>query len=124
MTNQDIEIIQRRGRPITTFMRSPRTIASDESQPPQGDPKKKSFARQGDMIPAEVHVHPVDARLHQRSRPSFFAGNRKKTEPFTIRACRGNPHRIEALARRSSARGESITWLRRESKTADFDFKG
>ena len=95
----------------------------NESQPPKGDSKKKSFARQEVLIPVKCNVHPwMRAYIGVVGHPFFAVTGDDGT--FTIKGLPPGTYTIEAIQEKFGSKEMQVTVGAKEAKTADFDFKG
>jgi Carboxypeptidase regulatory-like domain len=123
MTSQDIEIVN--GDPTNHNIHPlPKENREwNESQPPNGENKKKSFARQEVMIPVKCNVHPwMRAYIGVVGNPFFAVTGDDGT--FTIKGLPPGTYTIEAWHEKYGTQDVQITVAPKESKTADFSFKG
>jgi plastocyanin len=94
----------------------------NESQPPKGDSKKKSFARQEVLIPVKCNVHPwMRAYIGVVGHPFFAVTGDDGT--FTIKGLPPGTYTVEAIQEKFGSKEMSVTVGAKEAKTADFDFK-
>ena len=96
----------------------------NESQPPKGDAKKKSFARQEASPPITVkcNVHPwMRAFIAVVSHPFFAVTGDDGT--FTIKGLPPGTYTVEAIQEKFGSKEMQVTVGAKEAKTADFDFK-
>jgi len=95
----------------------------NESQPPKGESKTKSFARQEVMIPVKCNVHPwMRAYIGVVSHPFFAVTGDDGT--FTIKGLPPGKYTLEAWHEKYGTQDVEITVAPKESKTNDFGFKG
>jgi plastocyanin len=91
----------------------------NESQPPKGDPKVKSFAREEVMIPVKCNVHPwMRAYIGVVSHPFFAVTGDDGT--FTIKGLPPGTYTLEAVHEKYGTKDMQITVAPKESKTQDF----
>ena len=91
----------------------------NESQPPKGDPKTKSFAREEVLIPVKCNVHPwMRAYIGVVSHPFFAVTGEDGT--FTIKGLPPGTYTLEAVHEKYGTKDVQITVAPKESKTADF----
>jgi hypothetical protein len=91
----------------------------NESQPPKGDPKVKSFAREEVMIPVKCNVHNwMRAYIGVVSHP-FFAVTGEDGS-FTIKGLPPGTYTLEAVHEKYGNKDVQITVGPKESKTQDF----
>jgi hypothetical protein len=91
----------------------------NESQPPKGDPKTKSFAREEVMIPVKCNVHPwMRAYIGVVSHPFFAVTGEDGT--YTIKGLPPGTYTLEAWHEKYGTKDVQITVAPKESKTADF----
>jgi len=123
MTGQEIEIIN---DDPTNHNIHPLPKANqewNESQPPKGDNKKKSFARQEVLIPVKCNVHPwMRAYIGVVAHP-FFAVTGDDGS-FTIKGLPPGTYTLEAIQEKFGNKEMQVTVAPKEAKTADFDYKG
>ena len=123
MTNQNIEIVNddptnHNIHPLPKINRE-----WNESQPPKGEKKMKSFARQEVMIPVKCNVHPwMRAYIGVVSHPYFAVTGGDGT--FTIKNLPPGTYTIEAWQEKYGPQEMTVTVAPKETKTADFTFKG
>ena len=123
MANQDIEIANddptnHNIHPLPKVNRE-----WNESQPPKGDPKKKSFARQEVMIAVKCNVHPwMRAYIGVVSHPFFAVTGDDGT--FTIKGLPPGTYKVEAWHEKYGAKEMDVTVAAKDAKTLDFEFKG
>jgi hypothetical protein len=123
MTNQEIEIVN--GDPTNHNIHpQPKDNREwNESQPPGGENKKKTFARQEVMISVKCNVHPwMRAYIGVVSHPFFAVTGEDGT--YTIKGLPPGTYTLEAWHERYPVQDVQITVAPKETKTADFDFKG
>jgi hypothetical protein len=95
----------------------------NESQPPGGDKKVKSFPRQEVMIPVKCNVHPwMRSYIGVISHP-FFAVTGDDGS-FTISGLPPGEYTVEAWHERYGTQEMKVTVGPQETKTADFTYKG
>ena len=95
----------------------------NESQPPNSEAKKKSFARQEVMIPVKCNVHPwMRAYIAVVSHPFFAVTGDDGT--FTIKGLPPGTYKVEAWHEKFGAKEMDVTVAPKDTKTADFEFKG
>src|SRR5437660_5081165 len=95
----------------------------NESQPPKGESKTKSFARQEVMIPVKCNVHPwMRAYIGVVSHPFFAVTGDDGT--FTIKGLPPGTYKLEAWHEKYGAKEMDVTVAPKDTKTADFEFKG
>jgi plastocyanin len=94
----------------------------NESQPPKGDPKIKSFAREEVMIPVKCNVHNwMRAYIGVVSNPFFAVTGDDGT--FTIKGLPPGTYTLEAWQEKYGPQDVQITVAPKESKTVDFTYK-
>ena len=94
----------------------------NESQPPKGDAKKKSFARQEVLITVKCNVHPwMRAYIGVVGHPFFAVTGDDGT--FTIKGLPPGTYTVEAIQEKFGSKEMQVTVGAKEAKTADFDFK-
>ena len=123
MANQDIEITNDDPTNHNIHPLPKDNKEWNESQPPKGDPKKKSFARQEVMIPVKCNVHPwMRAYIGVVNHPFFAVTGDDGT--FTLKGVPPGTYKIEAWHEKFGAKEMDVTVAPKDSKTADFEFKG
>jgi hypothetical protein len=123
MTNQDIEIANDDPTNHNIHPLPKENREWNESQPPKGESKKKSFARQEVMIPVKCNVHPwMRAYIGVVSHPFFAVTGDDGT--FTIKGLPPGKYTLEAWHEKYGTQDVEITVAPKESKTNDFSFKG
>jgi len=123
MTNQDIEIVN--GDPTNHNIHPlPKDNREwNESQPPGAENKKKSFARQEVMIRVKCNIHPwMSAYIGVVSNPFFAVTGDDGT--FTIKGLPPGTYTLEAWQEKYPPQDIQVTVGPKETKTADFSFKG
>ncbi|HTQ54338.1 MAG TPA: carboxypeptidase regulatory-like domain-containing protein [Bryobacteraceae bacterium] len=91
----------------------------NESQPPKGDPKTKSFAREEVMIPVKCNVHPwMRAYIGVVSHP-FFAVTGEDGS-YTIKGLPPGSYTLEVWHEKYGTKDVPITVKAKESATQDF----
>src|SRR5450755_1850593 len=119
MTNQGIEI--KNDDPTNHNIHPLPKVNQEwnESQPPKGDPKVKSFAREEVLIPVKCNVHPwMRAYIGVVSHPFFAVTGEDGT--FTIKGLPPGTYTIQAVHEKYGTKDMQITVAPKESKTADF----
>jgi len=95
----------------------------NESQPPGAEDKMKSFPREEVMIPVKCNVHPwMRSYIGVVSHPFFAVTGDDGT--FTIKGLPPGTYTIEVWQEKYGTQDQQITVGAKESKTADFTFKG
>ena len=123
MTNQDIEIANDDPTNHNIHPQPKDNREWNESQPPKGENKKKSFARQEVMIPVKCNVHPwMRAYIGVVSHPFFAVTGDDGT--FTIKGLPPGTYKVEAWHEKYGAKEMDVTVAPKDTKTADFEFKG
>ena len=123
MTNQDIEIVNADPTNHNIHPQPKDNREWNESQPPGGENKKKSFARQEIMIPVKCNVHPwMRAYIGVVNNPFFAVTGEDGT--YTIKGLPPGTYTLEAWHEKYPVQDVQITVAPKETKTADFDFKG
>ena len=93
----------------------------NESQPPKGDPKVKSFAREEVMIPVKCNVHPwMRAYIGVVSHPFFDVTGDDGT--FTIKNLPAGTYTLQAWHETYGTMDQQITVGANDSKTIDFKY--
>lgn len=91
----------------------------NESQPPKGDPKTKSFAREEVMIPVKCNVHPwMRAYIGVVSHPFFAVTGDDGT--YTIKGLPPGTYTLEVWQEKYGTKDMQVTVAPKESKTQDF----
>ncbi len=94
----------------------------NESQPPKGDPKTKSFPREEVMIPVKCNVHPwMRAYIAVVHHPFFAVTGDDGT--FTIKNLPAGTYTLEAWHETYGTMDQQITVGANDSKTIDFTYK-
>jgi Carboxypeptidase regulatory-like domain len=123
MANQNIEVVN--GDPTNHNIHPLPKVNREwnESQPPGGDAKMKTFAREEVMIPVKCNVHPwMRAYIGVVGNPFFAVTGDDGT--FTIKGLPPGTYTIEAWHEKYGTQDAQITVAPKESKTNDFSFKG
>ena len=95
----------------------------NESQPPKGDPKMRSFAREEVMIPVKCNVHPwMRSYIGVVGHPYFAVTGDDGS--FTIKNLPPGTYTIEAWHEKFGTQDAQVTVAPKEEKTQDFTFKG
>jgi len=95
----------------------------NESQPPGSEDKMKSFPREEVMIPVKCNVHPwMRSYIGVVSHPFFAVTGDDGT--FTIKGLPPGTYTIQVWQEKYGTQDQQITVGAKESKTADFTFKG
>ncbi len=95
----------------------------NESQPPKGESKTKSFAREEVMIPVKCNVHPwMRAYIGVVSHPFFAVTGEDGT--FTIKGLPPGTYTLQSWHEKYGTQDQQITVAPKESKTVDFSYKG
>jgi hypothetical protein len=123
MANQDIEIANDDPTNHNIHPLPKENREWNESQPPKGEAKKKNFARQEIMIPVKCNVHPwMRAYIGVVSHPFFAVTGDDGT--FTIKGLPPGTYKLEAWHEKYGTKDMDITVAPKDTKTADFEFKG
>lgn len=123
MTNQNIEIVNsdptnHNIHPLPKINRE-----WNESQPPQGEAKMKSFPREEVMIPVKCNIHPwMRSYIGVVAHPYFAVTGDDGT--FTIKGLPPGTYTLEAWQEKYGTQDVQVTVGPKETKTADFAFKG
>jgi hypothetical protein len=95
----------------------------NESQPPKGEDRLKSFAREEVMIPVKCNVHPwMRSYIGVVNHPFFGVTGDDGT--FTIKGLPPGKYTLEAWHEKYGTKDVDVTVAPKESKSVDFDFKG
>jgi hypothetical protein len=95
----------------------------NESQPPKGEEKLKSFAREEVMIPVKCNVHPwMRSYIGVVSHPFFAVTGDDGT--FTIKGLPPGTYTLETWHEKFGPQDMQVTVGPKESKTVDFTYKG
>jgi hypothetical protein len=95
----------------------------NESQPPKGEDKLKSFAREEVMIPVKCNVHPwMRSYIGVVNHPFFGVTGDDGT--FSIKGLPPGKYTLEAWHEKYGTKDVDVTVAPKESKSVDFDFKG
>jgi plastocyanin len=95
----------------------------NESQPPKGDPKLKTFAREEISIPVKCNVHPwMRAYIGVVSHP-FFAVTGDDGS-FAITGLPPGTYTLEAWHEKYGVQEQTVTVAPKETKAVDFSYKG
>jgi hypothetical protein len=123
VVNQEIEI--RNSDPTNHNVHPLPTINREwnESQAPKSDPKRKSFPREEVMIPVKCNVHPWMRSYVGVVRHPYFAIS-GDDGTFTIKGVPPGEYTVEAWHEKYGTQEMKVTVGPKESKTADFSFKG
>jgi hypothetical protein len=121
MTNQPIDI--RNDDPTNHNIHPLPKINQEwnESQPPKGDPKTKSFPREEVMIPVKCNVHPWMRAYIGVVRHPFFAVT-GDDGTFTIKNLPAGTYTLEAWHETYGTKDQQITVGANDSKTIDFTY--
>lgn len=95
----------------------------NESQPPKGSPKVKTFDREEVMIPVKCNIHPWMRAYIGAVRHPFFAVTREDGT-FTIAGLPAGNYTLEAWHERFGRQTAEVTVAAKDSKTVDFTFDG
>src|SRR5580658_910955 len=88
----------------------------NESQPPKGDPKTKSFAREEVMIPVKCNVHPwMRAYIGVVSHPFFAVTGEDGT--FTIKGLPAGTYTLEVWQEKYGTKDVQVTVAPKQSST-------
>jgi hypothetical protein len=123
MTNQPIEIFNsdktnHNIHPLPTVNRE-----WNESQAPGSEKKTKSFPREEVMVAVKCNIHPwMRSYIGVVNHPFFSVTAEDGT--FTLKGLPPGDYTIEAWHEKFGKQEQKITVGAKESKTADFDFKG
>lgn len=91
----------------------------NESQPPKGDPKTKSFAREEVMIPVKCNVHPwMRAYIGVVSHPFFAVTGEDGT--YTIKGLPAGTYTLEVWQEKYGTKDVQVTVAPKQSATQDF----
>jgi len=123
MANQNIEVTNSDPTNHNIHPQPKENREWNESQPPKGEAKMKSFPRQEVMIPVKCNVHPwMRSYIGVVNHPFFAVTGDDGT--FTIKGLPPGEYTIEAWHEKYGAKEMKVTVAPKDSKTADFDFKG
>lgn len=123
MANQNIEIVNNDPTNHNIHPMPKINREWNESQPPKGENKTKSFARQEVMIPVKCNVHPwMRAYIGVVAHPYFAVTGDDGS--FTIKDLPPGTYTIEAWQEKYGTQDITVTVAPKETKTADFTFKG
>jgi plastocyanin len=121
MTGQNIEI--RNDDPTNHNIHPQPKVNQEwnESQPPKGDPKMRSFAREEIMIPVKCNVHPwMRSYIGVVGHPFFAVTGDDGT--FTIKGLPPGTYTIGAWHEKYGTKDMQVTVAPKESKSVDFSF--
>ena len=121
MTGQNIEI--RNDDPTNHNIHPLPKINQEwnESQPPKGDPKMRSFAREEIMIPVKCNVHPwMRSYIGVVGHPFFAVTGDDGT--FTIKGLPPGTYTVGAWHEKYGTKDMQVTVAPKESKSVDFSF--
>ncbi len=123
MVNQEIEI--RNSDPTNHNVHPLPKVNREwnESQAPKSDPKRKSFPREEIMIAVKCNVHPWMRSYIGVVNHPFFAVT-GADGAFSIKGLPPGDYTVEAWHEKLGAQEAKVTVGAKESKTADFNFKG
>jgi plastocyanin len=93
----------------------------NESQPPKGDPKVKTFDQQEIMIPVKCNIHPWMRAYIGVVRHPFFAVTGEDGS-FSIAGLPPGKYTLEAWHERYGKQDVEVTVAAKDSKTVDFTF--
>jgi plastocyanin len=95
----------------------------NESQPPKGDPKVKTFDKEEVMVPVKCNIHPWMRAYIGVVRHPFFAvtGN---DGAFSIAGLPPGKYTVEAWHERYGRQEAEITVAAKDTKAVDFSFAG
>ncbi|MBC7925563.1 MAG: carboxypeptidase regulatory-like domain-containing protein [Bryobacteraceae bacterium] len=93
----------------------------NESQPPRGNPRVKSFNREEVMIPVKCNIHPWMRAYIGVVRHPFFAVT-GDDGTFTIAGFPPGKYTVEAWHERYGTRDANVEVTAKESKAVDFAF--
>ena len=123
MTGQELEILNNDSANHNIHPLSRNNPEWNEAQPPKGDPKFHTFAREEIMIPVKCNVHPwMRTYLGVVSHP-FFA----VTGPdgaFQIEGLPPGAYTLAVWHEKFGTREVPVTVGPKQAKTVDFTFKG
>ena len=123
MTNQDIEINNDDPTNHNIHPLPKENREWNESQPPKSEAKKRNFPRQEVMIPVKCNVHPwMRSYIGVVSHPFFAVTGDDGT--FSLKGVPPGTYTVEAWHEKYGAKQMQVIVAPKESKTADFDFKG
>jgi hypothetical protein len=123
MANQEFEITNSDPTNHNVHPQPKENREWNESQAPGTEAKKKSFPRQEVMIAVKCNVHPwMRSYIGVVNHPFFAVTGDDGT--FTIKGRPPGTYTIEAWHEKFGTQESQITVAPKESKTADFSFKG
>jgi plastocyanin len=93
----------------------------NESQPPKGEPKTKSFDREEVMVPVKCNIHPWMRAYVGVVRHPFFAVT-DKDGSFRITGLPPGKYTVEAWHERFGKKELPLTVAAKDSKTVEFRF--
>jgi len=93
----------------------------NESQPPKGDPKVKTFDKEEVMVPVKCNVHPWMRAYVGAVRHPFFAVS-GEDGTFKIAGLPPGNYKVEAWHERFGRQEIPLTVAAKETKSADFTF--
>jgi plastocyanin len=95
----------------------------NESQPPKGEPKLKTFDREEIMVPVKCNIHPWMRAYIGVVRHPFFAVT-GDNGTFTIAGLPPGTYTVEAWHERYGRQEAQVTVAAKDNKTVDFGFAG
>ena len=95
----------------------------NESQPPKGEPKRKTFEREEVMVPVKCNIHPWMRAYVGVVRHPFF-GVTGADGSFNIAGLPPGTYTVEAWHERFGRQEAQVTVAAKDAKTVDFSFTG
>ncbi len=95
----------------------------NESQPPKGAPLEKTFARQEIMLPVKCNQHPWMKMYVNIVKTPLFAVTDKDGK-YEIKGLPPGDYTIAVVHEKLGEQTQKVTVGAKESKTADFSYKG
>ena len=93
----------------------------NESQPPKGDPKTKTFDQEEVMVPVKCNIHPWMRAYIGVVRHPFFAVT-SSDGTFKISGLQPGKYTVEAWHERFGRQEAEVTVAAKDSKSVDFSF--
>jgi plastocyanin len=95
----------------------------NESEPPKGEGKKKTFDKEEVMIPIKCNIHPWMRAYVGVVRHPFFATTRDDGS-FTLKGLPPGKYTVEAWHEKYGTKDIEVTVAAKDNKTVDFTFGG